>query len=91
MQKFVSEKGATLLVGLTKTNPQLEEFLKFFEIPFVELDTNLRYPAFGSHWTPDGHTFVCDKIEQFLLAGKFLEHTLTPSRENSSTNAPTPP
>lgn len=88
MQKFVAGKGATLLVGLTKANPRLEEFLTFFKVPFVELETNLRYPEFGSHWTPEGHTFVCDKVEQFLLEGKFLERTPQPrvAPENLSTN-----
>lgn len=90
MQKFVTLKGATLLVGLTKANPRLEEFLTFFKIPFLELDTNLRYPEFGAHWTPEGHTFVCDKVEQFLLEGKFLERTPQPQAagENLSTNVP---
>lgn len=90
MQKFVALKGATLLVGLTAPNPRLEEFLSFFKIPFVELDTNLRYPDFGSHWTPEGHTFVCNKIEQFLLDGKFVETSSQHqgSQESLSTNAP---
>jgi hypothetical protein len=75
MQKYVTGKGATLLVGLTKANPRLEEFLTFFNIPLLKLDTDLRYPEFGTHWTPEGHTIVCDKIETFLLDGKFLEHS----------------
>jgi len=89
MQKFVSQKGATLLVGLTKANPRLEEFLTFFKVPFVELDTSLRYSEFGEHWTPEGHTFVCGKIEQFLLEGKYLNSAPQPQalRENLSTNA----
>jgi hypothetical protein len=91
MQKFVAGKGATLLVGLTKANPRLEEFLTFFKIPFLNLDTNLRYPEFGTHWTPEGHTFVCDKIDKFLLDGKFLEQMPQPQgrQEDLSTNGTT--
>jgi len=90
MQKFVTLKGATLLVGLTKANPNLEEFLTFFKIPFLKLDTNLRYSEFGGHWTPEGHRFVCGKVEQFLIEGKFLEHPPQPqpAQESFSTNAP---
>lgn len=88
MQKYVTLKGATLLVGLTATNPPLEQFLAFFKIPFIRLDTNLRYPKFGSHWTPEGHTFVCDKIEQFLRDGKFLGSVSQAALGRLSTNSP---
>jgi len=71
LQKYVQSKGAVFVMGLTKANPRLEEFLQFFKIPYVDLSTSLRYPAFGNHWTPEGHTFVCDKIEQFLLKQNF--------------------
>ncbi len=73
LQKFVQSKGAVLVVGLTRANPPLEDFLSYFKIPFVDLSTPLRYPHLGGHWTPEGHTFVCDKIEQFLQEGKYLQ------------------
>lgn len=90
MQKFVAEKGASLLVGLTKESPRLEEFLIFFKIPFVKLDTNLRYPELGSHWTPEGHAFVCEKVEQFLVEGKFLEAARQRESEPKSSSAIAP-
>ena len=73
LQKYVSAKGATLVMGLTASNPPLEEFLRYLGIPYVDLSTPLRYPGFGRHWTPEGHTFVCNKIDEFLTTGKFME------------------
>ena len=75
LQKYVKGKRARLLVGLTRSNPRLEEFLQFFKIPYVDLTTSLRYPGFGTHWTPEGHTFVCEKIEEFLIREKVIEKT----------------
>lgn len=74
MQKYVQSKGAVFVVGLTDKNPKLEEFLGYFDIPFLDLSTSLRYPQpeFGMHWTAEGHSYVCDRIEQFLLKGKYL-------------------
>ncbi len=74
MQKFVQSQGAQLLVGITDRNPKLEEFLGYFEIPFVDLSTSLRYPRpeYGMHWTAEGHSYVCDRIEQFLVKGKYM-------------------
>lgn len=88
MQKFVALKSATLLVGLTRTNPPLEQFLTYFKIPFVRLDTNLRYPEFGTHWTPEGHTFVCDRIEQFLRDGNYVDSVPQTALRALPTNSP---
>jgi hypothetical protein len=73
LQKYVASKGATLVIGLTRPNPPLEEFLRYLRLPYVDLSTPLRYSSFGNHWTPEGHTFVCDKIEEFFATGKFME------------------
>ncbi len=81
LQKYLQSKGVVLAVGLTRSNPSLEEFLRFFKIRFVDLSTPLRYPHLGGHWTPEGHDFVCDKIEQFLLEGKYLEPTVPTPQE----------
>jgi hypothetical protein len=72
LQKFVASKGSTLVIGITRSNPPLEEFLRIMKIPFVDLSNSMRYPGFGSHWTPEGHDFVCAKIEEFLAAGRFM-------------------
>ncbi len=75
LQKYVQSKGAVFLVGLTDKNPKLEEFLGYFDIPFVDLSTSLRFPdpKYGMHWTAEGHTYVCERIEQFLIKGKYME------------------
>jgi hypothetical protein len=59
-------------------NPKLEEFLTYFKIPFVDLTNPLRYPEFGAHWTPEGHTVVCEKIDEFLTTGHFMEAERSP-------------
>ena len=59
-------------MGLTARNPPLEEYLRHCNIPFINLSTPLRYPSYGNHWTPEGHTFVCGKINKFLSQGHFL-------------------
>jgi hypothetical protein len=72
LNKYVKSKGAALVIGLTLHNPRLEEFLDYLKIPFLELSTPLRYPGYGAHWTPEGHTYVCGKIDQFMTKGGYL-------------------
>jgi hypothetical protein len=78
MQKYANSKGALLAIGLTSPDSRLEELLRTFEIPYVNLSTKLRFRNFGFHWTPEGHTFVCDKLDELLTAGKFMEPVKTP-------------
>lgn len=73
LQRYVLSKRAIFVMGLTRSNPDLETFLRFFKIPYVDLSNDEHYPGFGQHWTPQGHTLVCQKIEQFLLDGKYLQ------------------
>jgi hypothetical protein len=75
LQKYVRSKGAILLVGLTRGQYYLEQFLAAFKIPWVDLSTDLRYPGFGSHWTPQGHSFVADRVDAMLSEGKYLERS----------------
>jgi hypothetical protein len=72
LNQYVRDKGARFAVGLTEPQPEIEALLTRSEIPYVELSTNLRYPAQGEHWTPEGHSVVCQRIEQFLLDGGYL-------------------
>jgi hypothetical protein len=87
LQKFVADRGAVLVVGITSSNPALEEFLRLLKIPFLDLSTSLRYPGFGSHWTPEGNTFVCEKIDAFLMAGKLMERDSPPQAPRPQTQA----
>jgi len=66
IQDYVKSKGAVFCMGLTRRDPIVEAVLKERQIPFVDLSTPLRFPQFGNHWTPEGHTFVCDRIEDFF-------------------------
>jgi hypothetical protein len=72
LKNYVRSKGAVLVMGLTMSDPKLEEFLGQVKIPYVELTTKLRYKSYGGHWTPEGHSYVCEKVEQFLAQGKFM-------------------
>jgi hypothetical protein len=71
LQQYARSQGATLAVGLTLPRPSLREFLERHDIPVLDLTTLLRYPGNGFHWTPEGHTFVCDRIDEFLTKTKF--------------------
>jgi hypothetical protein len=69
MRSYVTNKGASFAVGMQQWHPDLEKFLQNYNIPHVDLTTTNpahRYTAFGKHWTPEGHSLVADKIDQFL-------------------------
>lgn len=66
INQYVHSKGATLVIGITDTNPKLEPFLQANRIPYVDVSTSFRYKEFGRHWTPEGHNVVCDKVEKTL-------------------------
>ncbi len=66
MQKYVMSKHAIFLMGLTHSHPNLEEFLRHFEIPYVDLSQATRYATAGAHWTPEGNDFVCEKVDELL-------------------------
>ncbi len=83
LKRYVESHGATLVIGMTRGTPVTDQFLSHFKIPFVDLDTPLRYPAWGTHWTPDGHKFVCEKVEEFLLKGNYLAGRPLPGRAGS--------
>jgi hypothetical protein len=73
VQKYVRSKGAVLVMGVTQSNPELEKFLHWAKIPYVDVSTPLRYQNFGQHWTPEGHSFVCEKVDELLRKGNFLD------------------
>ena len=75
LNQYVRDKGARLVVGLTDPQPSIEALLAHSAIPFTELATDLRYPADGGHWTPEGHTVVSQRIEQFLIDGSYMAPT----------------
>jgi hypothetical protein len=72
LNQYVREKGAQLVVGLTAPRSEIEMMLTQSRIPYVDVSTDLRYPADGGHWTPEGHDIVCQRVEKFLLDGGYL-------------------
>jgi len=86
LQKYVQSRRAVFLIGLTRSHPHLEEFLRHFEIPYADLSTTQRYATFGQHWTPEGNRFVADRIEQFLTEGNYLARSSRLAKEARSAN-----
>ncbi|HEY5914411.1 MAG TPA: SGNH/GDSL hydrolase family protein [Verrucomicrobiae bacterium] len=79
LRNYVRDHHAMLGVGLTQTYPELEQFLKSCAIPYVSLNTDLTSDTI--HWNERGHTFVADKIEEFLARERLIElRAPTPSK-----------
>jgi hypothetical protein len=69
LRQYVTARRASFVVGLQHSHVDIQKFLEDFKIPFVDLETTNSahvYPALGKHWTPEGHTFVAEKIDEFL-------------------------
>jgi hypothetical protein len=69
MRSYVTIRGARFVLGTQQWHPELEQFLQKYEISHVDLTTTNeahRFKAFGRHWTPDGHTFVSERLDPFL-------------------------
>jgi len=64
IRDFVEAHGAKFLVGLQYHDPELILHLQASRIPFVTFDGAAFYPgaSFGSHWTPDGHKLVAERV-----------------------------
>ena len=73
MNKFVRDNGSFFIVGLEDSYPKLEMFLKNKNIPYIDLSNPYKYPGWGKHWAPKGHSFVFEKIYEFLSKGNYLE------------------
>ena len=69
MRSYVVRRGGFFAVAMQEGNEDLKNYLRRFQIPWLALRTTNRYESFGGHWTPDGHTEVCDQIEGFLAKG----------------------
>jgi hypothetical protein len=71
MRQFVVSRGAVFCVGLNGRDAGIERFLRDSNIPCVDLSTDLRAEG-DFHWSVQGHAFVADKIEKFLLCSKMF-------------------
>ena len=66
MRRYVTDRLGFFAVGLQHSSSEFEKFLDQYQIPYVDLETTNSahvYRTFGHHWTPEGHTFVAEKIE----------------------------
>jgi hypothetical protein len=66
MRDLVEAHGAKFLVGLQRQEPSLEAFLSSQKIPYTRFDEAEKYPTWGSHWTPAGHTLVAARLLTLL-------------------------
>lgn len=73
IHKFVTAQGARLVVGLQLSDGKLIEHLNRERIPFAVFDGAEAYSErHGSHWTPNGHRLVAERMLP-LLSGNEIE------------------
>ena len=65
MDNFIKEKGAKFIIATTGYSQELENFSTKEKIMYIDLTNSYKYPRHGSHWTPQGHYFVAEKICNF--------------------------
>lgn len=82
IHEFVKNRGAQFIVGLQEQSPELEIFLTDKKIPYVNLSNPYIYPDHGRHWTPEGHTFVTERIYGVLKKGHYLKMGTIPNNTN---------
>jgi hypothetical protein len=77
IRDYVEANGAKFLVGLQYTDPDLVRYLQASGIPFVAFDGAAFYPgaAAGTHWTPEGHKLVADRVLGLLTENKIVQPT----------------
>jgi hypothetical protein len=77
IREFVESNGAKFLVGLQYTDPELIRYLQASKIPFVTFDGAAFYPgaAAGTHWTPEGHRLVAERLLGLLSQNNVIDPT----------------
>jgi len=68
MRDMVASKGGRFLIGLQRRDQRYEDFFHAERIPYVTFEDADAYPTHGNHWTPNGNTFVAQRMKQFLAA-----------------------
>ena len=76
IRDFVETNGAKFLVGLQYSDPVLIRYLQANRIPFATFDGAPFYPGAGagSHWTPDGHKLVAERVLGLLSENNIVQH-----------------
>jgi hypothetical protein len=82
MHEFINGRGAQLIIGSEIQHLELERFLKEKKIPYIDLANSYRYPARGKHWTPEGHSWVSEKILDFLKKENYLKMVTVPNEQS---------
>jgi len=74
IRNFVEANGAKFLVGLQFNDPELVRHLQASRIPFVSFDGAEVLPgaAAGSHWTPEGHKLVAERVLGLLAKNNIV-------------------
>ena len=74
MRDFVAARGAELIVGLQSSDGELIQYLRTRTIPFVTFDAAEAYSdRYGSHWTPEGHKLVAERLFNLLSENNVLQ------------------
>jgi hypothetical protein len=66
LQRFLADRRVPLCIGLTGSDPELEEVLARLGVPSIVLTEVRRFAGNGMHWTPEGHRDVAGRIARFL-------------------------
>jgi hypothetical protein len=82
IRDFVEANGAKFLVGLQYDDPELVRYLRASGIPFVGFDGAAFYPgaAAGTHWTPEGHKLVAERVFGLLSENKIVQEGTADSK-----------
>ena len=65
-----------VLVALQYRDPELRRHLRAEEIRFVSFDGAEFYPGAaddGTHWTPDGHELVAERVLRLLTDNNIVQ------------------
>jgi hypothetical protein len=75
VRDFVQANGGKFLVGLQYRDQELMRHLQAERIPFVSFDGAEFYPgaAAGTHWTPDGHKLVAERVLGLLSENNIVQ------------------
>ncbi len=76
LQDFVQSQGGKFLIGLQRDESALVAFLRDRDIPYVSFDGAQSYPTNGSHWTPQGHRLVAERLRSLLTTAAGLPNFL---------------
>src|SRR5438874_5647263 len=63
LKKKKESSVGRFIVGLQRSYPELEHFLRTQDIPYVDLSNSNVYPRHAHHCAPHGHVLMREKIK----------------------------